>query len=285
MTERKPMNPYVELTKPRIALMVAVTALIGYRIAGGRDWVATAWMLAGVTLSSCCTGTLNQCLERDRDALMRRTKSRPLPSGRLTVGRAAAFGVACGVIGLALLAWKTNALACGLTAFTIFCYLALYTPLKVRTPSSTWFGAVAGAMPPLVGWAAATGGLEPKAWALFSIQFLWQIPHFLAMFWIYREDYARAGFRVMPVVDPAGATTAAQIAIHSFGLLLASVMPVLCGMAGNAYGFAALALSSAFLLLGMRASWTLEVADTRRLFFASLAYLPVVFGMLVWASA
>lgn len=274
----------MELTKPRIAVMVAVTAFIGYWLAGGRSASGAAWMILGVVLASCSTGTLNQVMERDRDALMKRTSGRPLPAGKIDPTAALAFGAACGAAGLGILAWKATFAACGYTAATMVCYLAFYTPLKPRTPLSTWFGAVAGALPPVVGWAAVTGAAEAPAWALFAIQFLWQIPHFLAMFWLHKEDYARAGFRVMPVVDPAGGGTAAQIAIHSFGLLLASLMPMLCGLAGVGYGFGALALGSAFLALGMRASWTLERTDTRRLFLASLAYLPAVFGLLVLSA-
>jgi protoheme IX farnesyltransferase len=152
------------------------------------------------------------------------------------------------------------------------------------TPQTTWLGAAAGATPPLIGWAAATGALSAKAWALFGIQFLWQIPHFLALFWIYREDYARAGFRVMPVVHPDGGTTAAQIAIHSFTLLPATLLPVVLGMAGFSYAVSALLIGIVFLGLGLRASWTLAHSDARRLFLASLAYLPLIFGMLFFGG-
>lgn len=279
------MRNYLELCKPRIALLAAATAWIGFWLAGGRDGSIMAWTLLGTALAACSTGALNQLLERDADARMSRTSRRPLPQGRLKPSQALVFGTACGLAGLFILGRGTNLLASGLTAFTILSYLFAYTPLKRRTPHSTWVGAVSGAMPPLIGWAAARGTLDPEAWALFAIQFLWQIPHFLSIFWLYREDYARAGFRVMPVVDPGGASTACQIALHSFALIPASLMPTLCGLAGLSYGLGALFLGTAYLGLGLRASWTLAPTDTRRLFLASLVYLPLVFGMLVIGRA
>lgn len=275
------MRDYIELSKPRIVSLVLVTAAIGYRLAGGGDRVVLLWTMIATALAAASSGALNQLVERDQDALMRRTRSRPLPQGRLSSGKALAFGLICGLAGLALMAWQVNVTACVLTAFSLASYVLVYTPLKRVTPQSTWIGAVSGAMPPLIGWAAARGTLDPAAWALFAIQFLWQIPHFLAIFWMYREDYAQAGFRVMPVVDPGGGSTACQIALHSFALLPASLMPTLCGLAGFSYGCGALALGSAFLGLGMRASWTMAALDTRRLFLASLAYLPLLLGMLV----
>ncbi len=159
-----------------------------------------------------------------------------------------------------------------------------YTPLKKVTPQTTWIGAAAGAMPPLIGWAAYAGSLSPKAWVLFGIQFLWQIPHFLALFWIYREEYAAAGFRTMPVVHPDGGTTAVQIALHSFTLIPMTLLPLVLGMAGLPYAFAALAVGVVFLGFGLRASWTMSVVDSRRLFLASLAYLPLIFGMLYFGG-
>lgn len=279
------MRDYLVLAKPRIMLMVVLTAWIGFGLAGGRPGWTLLWTLLGTGISACSTGALNQYLERGPDARMRRTRTRPLPSGRMEPSRALLFGAACGLLGPALLAWKVNAAASLLTAFTIASYVGVYTPLKSMTPQSTWVGAVSGAMPPLIGWAAARGGLDAAAWALFAIQFLWQIPHFLALFWLYREDYAAAGFRTMPVVDPGGRSTAAQIALHSFTLLPASLMPTLCGLAGRPYGLGAFALGTAYLGVGLRASWTLAPIDTRRLFLASLAYLPLLFGLLVAARA
>jgi protoheme IX farnesyltransferase len=274
------VRDYLALSKPRIGLMVALTAGLGWALAGGRATPAFFGMLAGVTVASAACGALNQYLERVEDGLMRRTQSRPLPGGRVAPGRALAFGAALAAAGPALVWLAAGRLPALLTALTIVLYVLAYTPLKKVTPQTTWLGAAAGAMPPLIGWSALTGALSAKAWALFGIQFLWQIPHFLALFWIYREDYARAGFRVMPVVHPDGSTTALQIAMHSFTLLPATLLPVLLGMAGFSYALPAFLLSVGFLALGLRASWTLAHGDARRLFLASLAYLPLIFGML-----
>ncbi len=274
------MKAYLTLTKPRISALVALTAAFGWAMAGGKATPAFYAMVAGVVLASGASGALNQYLERAEDALMRRTQNRPLPRGVVTPRAALVLGLSLSAAGPALVWAAGGPLAAGLTAGTIALYVLGYTPLKKVTPQTTWLGAAAGAAPPLIGWAAATGGLSMKAWALFGIQFLWQIPHFLALFWLYREDYARAGFRVMPVVHPDGSTTAAQIAVHSFTLLPATLLPVLLGMAGLSYALPAFVVGVVFLGLGLRASWTLAPKDARRLFLASLAYLPLIFGML-----
>jgi len=276
------MKDYIQLAKPRITLFVVLTAWIGYWLAGGRDNPLLVWTLLGVGLASTASGTLNQWLESEADGRMKRTSTRPIPGGRLTSGEALTFGLASAALGLLILFEKTNLLTFGLTAFTIASYVLAYTPLKKITPQSTWIGAVSGAMPPLIGWAAARGSLGPGAWALFAIQFLWQIPHFLAIFWLYREDYARAGFKVMPVIDPSGRATGIQIALHSFALLVASMLPLAFGLAGLRYGFGALILGTGFLVLSLRSSWTMANVDARRLFLGSLAYLPALLGLLVF---
>ena len=205
-----------------------------------------------------------------------------IKAGRLSPEQALGFASACAGLGLTVLVLNVNALAALLTALAIASYAGVYTPLKLVTPQSTWVGAVSGAMPPLIGWAAARGTLHAGAWVLFAIQFLWQIPHFLALFWLYREDYARAGFKMMPVIDPEGRSTAIQIALHSFGLLVVTVLPALMGLSGLRYGLLALILAGGFLFLGLRASWTMAVKDQRRLFLGSLVYLPAVFLLLLW---
>ena len=275
------VKDYLILAKPRIASLVALTAAVGYRLAGGTDGSVLLWCVLGTVLASSSCGALNQYLERDADALMKRTKNRPLPAGRMEPGTALVFGIACGAWGVALLAMFVNSLSAVLAAATITLYIAFYTPLKRLTPQSTWFGAVSGAIAPMIGWSAATGGLELGAWLLFAIQLLWQIPHFLALFWLYREDYARAGFKVAPVLDPEGGSTRVQIAIHSFSLLVASMLPTYFGISGLAYGYGALLFGAAFLAVGLRASWTLGETDTRRLFRASLLYLPAVFTLIL----
>ncbi len=276
-----PIRDAVTLAKPRIALLVMLTAALGYDIAGGYDRWQLFWLVLGTGLASAACGCLNQALEGPQDAKMARTSRRPVASGRVSARRAGALGGLLGAAGLGILWAGCGGLACALTAATIAAYAFVYTPLKQVTPQTTWVGAAAGATPPLIGWAAARGHLAPQAWALFAIQFLWQIPHFLSLFWLYREDYGRAGFQVMPVVDPHGGLTAAQIAMHSFTILPAALLPVFLGMAGKGYGFAALALSAGYLALGLKASWSLKAVDTRRLFLASLAYLPLIFVSLL----
>jgi protoheme IX farnesyltransferase len=275
------MRDYLALCKPRISIMVMATSAMGFALAGGGSHFTLWAMVVGVGLSSAACGCLNQVIEQEPDGLMRRTAKRPLPAGRVSSSNALGFGIFLAVAGLCLLT-LVGELPFLITALTIALYVMAYTPLKRVTPHTTWIGAAAGATSPMIGWAASRGHLDIGAWVLFAIQFLWQIPHFLAMFWIHREDYARAGFKVMPVVNPKA--TAAQIALHSFTLLPAAVMPTLCGMAGVGYGVGALCLSTAYLGVGLRASWTMTTTDTRRLFLASLAYLPILFGLMLWAS-
>lgn len=275
------MRDYLALTKPRITLMVVMMAALGYFFAGGRAGALLAWTLLGTALASASTGVLNQYWERDSDALMDRTRKRPLPAGRVNARRALVLGLAAATAGTGVLWLKVNGLAAALAAFTIVSYILMYTPLKKVTPQCTWIGSVSGAIPPLIGWAAAAGSLGLGAWLLFAIQFVWQIPHFLALFWIYREDYARAGFKVMPVVDPDGWITGLQLALHSFSLLLASLLPAILGVSSVNYGIAAFILGAAFMALSLRASLTMETADVRRLFKATLFYLPAVFTLLV----
>ncbi|MBI3551024.1 MAG: protoheme IX farnesyltransferase [Elusimicrobia bacterium] len=275
------MRDYIALAKPRIGVMVMATTALGFLLSGAQSGPRLWWTALGAGLASGACGALNQWLERRADGLMKRTAGRPLPAGRIKASRALAFGLCLCLLGLGILRLRSGKLPCLIAALTVAAYVLAYTPLKRMTPHTTWIGAAAGAAPPLIGWAAGLGHLSPQAWVLFGIQFLWQIPHFLSLFWLYREDYARAGFQVMPVVDPAGGLTAAQIAVHSLTVLLASLMPIFLGMAGVGYGLAALLLSTAYLGLGLKASWTLAVVDTRRLFLASLAYLPILFGMLL----
>lgn len=276
------MKAYLELAKPRITVMVAATAALGFWLAGGRDGRLMTWTILGTALASAGSAALNQLLEREEDGRMNRTKGRPLPSGRLSPDQALRFASAAGGLGITILVLNVNPLSALLAALAIASYAGVYTPLKRVTPQSTWVGAVSGAMPPLIGWAAARGTLHAGAWVLFAIQFLWQIPHFLALFWLYREDYAKAGFKMMPVVDPEGRATAIQIALHSFGLLVVTVLPALMGLSGLRYGFLALILAGGFLFLGLKASWTMAVKDQRRLFLGSLVYLPAVFLLLLW---
>lgn len=278
------MRNYLQLAKPRIALMVALTTWLGWALAGGTASPSLVLVVLGSALAAAACGALNQRLEKTEDGLMNRTKNRPLPTGRVSPRAALAFGLVLALAGPALVWFAGGVRAGGLTAATIVLYVLVYTPLKKVTPQTTWIGAAAGATSPVIGWLAAGGPPDARAFSLFAIQFLWQIPHFLALFWIYREDYARAGFKVMPVVHPDGGTTSLQIAIHSFTLLPATLAPALVGLARPGYAIGALAVSGSFLLLGLRASWTMSVLDNRRLFLASLVFLPLIFGMLLFGG-
>jgi protoheme IX farnesyltransferase len=277
------VKEHLALAKPRITLLVALCAAAGFALAtrGALDWARLAWTALGVALASASTGCLNQVLEAEYDGLMQRTKRRPLPAGLVRPRVALALGVAWGAAGLGVLAWKVNSSSCALTAFTLASYLIVYTPMKRVTPLSTWVGAIPGALPPVIGWAAAGGALDAGAAALFAIQFLWQMPHFLALAWMYRDDYARGGYRVYPVVDPSGAQTAWQMAATSGLLLAASAAPYALGFAGPLYLAGALACGAAFFLASLGAARALDVPSARRVFVASLAYLPTVLALLV----
>ncbi|HSD65378.1 MAG TPA: heme o synthase, partial [Vicinamibacteria bacterium] len=212
---------WLALTKPRITAMVVFTALVGFVTASPGPVPALLLLaaLAGTGLVAAGASVLNQVMERDTDALMQRTRARPLPAGRVGVGQARAYGGLLTVSGLATLVWLSGPLAAAVAFVTWATYLFAYTPLKRRTPLATLVGAVPGALPPVIGWAAARGRLEPGAFILFAILFLWQIPHFLAIAWLYRDDYARGGFPMLPVVDREGRFTARQAVVHSLALL------------------------------------------------------------------
>jgi protoheme IX farnesyltransferase len=272
----------LELSKPRITLLVAACAAAGFLLApGARDLPRLLWTLAGVALASASTGCLNQVLEAEHDAAMTRTAGRPVPSGRVGAARAHAAGLLWGAAGLLLLAWKSTPPACALTAFTLASYLLVYTPMKRYSPWSTWVGAVPGALPPVIGWAAAGGALDGRAAALFAVQFFWQLPHFLALAWLHRDDYARGGFRVLPVVEPDGRSTARQLLASTALLCAASAAPYALGLGGLVYLTGAAALGLPFLLLAAQGARRLDERSARRLFLASLAYLPVVLALLV----
>lgn len=271
------------LAKPRITLLVSLCAAAGFALAsrGPLDWSRLLWTVLGVALASASTGCLNQVLEAEHDAKMARTQNRPVPSGKVTPARAHLLGLAWGALGLAVLAWKVNAAACGLTAFTLASYLLVYTPMKRFSPASTWVGGIPGALPPVIGWAAAGGALDARAGALFALQFLWQLPHFFALGWLYREDYARGGFRISAVTDPTGGSTVVQLVVTAALLLAASVLPYTFGLAGRLYLAGALFCGVAFLYLCADAARALTAASARRVFLASLAYLPLVLLLLV----
>ena len=273
---------FVELTKPRITFLVLVTAAVGYSIgATGRfEPAAFAALLAGTALVAGGASALNQYWEREADARMERTRSRPLPSGRLTAAEALAFGLVVSGAGLALLA-TVNMLTLGLGAGALASYVLAYTPLKRITSLCTVVGAVPGALPPMMGWAAARGTLDAAAWALFAVLFLWQLPHFLAIGWIYRDDYARAGFPMLTVTDADGRATGRQMVLCCAALIPVTLAAGALAFAGAGYLWSAVALGLVFLAGALRFAWRKSQASARGLFLISVLYLPALLGLMV----
>ncbi|MGH9805354.1 MAG: heme o synthase [Candidatus Acidiferrales bacterium] len=274
---------YLELAKPEVTGLVVVSAFAGFYLGakGPLDWLLLSHTLAGTTLVSAGTAAFNHYLERSEDALMRRTARRPLPAGRLAPRSAFWFAAALSALGVLYLTLAVNPLA-GLLAFATWgSYLFFYTPLKKRTVHCTTVGAFPGAMPPLIGWAAASGTLDMNAAVLYAILFFWQFPHFLSIAWIYREDYARGGLLMLPVVDPEGRATGRQMVMHSALLLAVSLLPTFLGMAGALYFWGALILSAAFFLCALAMAHAPSAANARRLLQASIFYLPLLFAFLM----
>jgi heme o synthase len=269
---------YLALTKPRVVVMVLITTFVGFYLASPEllNWLLLCHTLIGVALASGGTLALNQYLERDLDARMLRTKERPLPEGRLQPGEALGFGVAITASGLIYLTLLVNPLSGLITAVSVGSYLFLYTPLKQRTPLCLMVGAVPGALPPATGWVAASGQLSLEAWVLFAILFLWQIPHSLSIAVLYREDYARANFQLLPVVEPDGTSTGRQIVVHSLALLAVGLLPTTLHLAGMVYFVTAFVLGVAMLICGMMLAKSYAAAAARRLLFVSLIYLPAL---------
>lgn len=272
----------VALTKPRVVLMVLMTTVVGYYVAltGVADYGRMLHLVVGTLLAAGGALALNQYWEREVDALMHRTRARPLPDGRLQPHEALVFGVAITVIGVAYLAAGVNPLAGLVTGATTAIYVFAYTPLKLRTPLCTVVGAIPGALPPVTGWVAARGDLALGAWVLFGILFLWQLPHTLAIARLYRDDYARAGIRLLPVVDAEGSSTERQIVTSCLALLIVGPLPTVLGLAGAFYLLAALALGAVFVVLAARQALAPSAAAARRVLFASLLYLPVLLTVL-----
>jgi protoheme IX farnesyltransferase len=274
---------FVALAKPRLNFLVVASTAAGYAMADG-DSLGTLrviGMLLGTGLVAGGASAFNQLLERDADALMRRTRMRPLPDQRLVAMEALAFGSAISVTGLLMLAASANLLAAAVALATLISYVVVYTPLKRRSSFATVIGAIPGALPPVIGWAASRGVLSSEAWVLFGIMFLWQLPHFLAIAWIFRDDYARAGFPMLPVVEPDGLSTGRQSIVYAAALVPLSLAPTLIGLAGRLYFAGALLLSLAFLYLAFRFARSRTVADARTLFFGSIIYLPVLWIVMI----
>lgn len=273
---------YLALTKPRVVLMVLVTTLVGFYL--GSAGAASVWLLLhtllGTALAAAGTLTLNQYLERDLDGRMERTRNRPLPAGRLLPVEALALGVALLAAGLVHLAAAVNAPAAVVTGAIAASYLLLYTPLKPITSLCSLVGAVPGALPPVVGWAAARGSVSFEAVVLFAIMYLWQVPHTLAIGRVYRVDYARAGIRVLPAIDGDGRETTTQSVLNCLALLPVTLLPTMLGMAGPLYFVAALLLGVAFLWAALGLARTRSADAARRLVVVSLVYLPALLGMM-----
>lgn len=276
------LSDLLSLTKPRVVVMVLVTTVVGFYLGSGgyADYGLLGWTLLGTGLAAAGSLTLNQYMERELDACMERTRKRPLPSGRLQPIEALAFGALLTASGLLVLLLAVNALSGMVTAFTAVSYLLLYTPMKRITPLCSLVGAVPGALPPVTGWVAATGQFGAGASVLFAILFLWQLPHSLAIAKLYADDYARAGFRLLPIVDREGRSTERQIVGHSTALLLVGLVPTLLGLAGPVYFCSALVLGCVLLFFGVRLAAVPSHASARRLVFASLVYLPVLLAVL-----
>lgn len=274
---------FVELTKPRITALVLVTAAVGYAVGGGAALSAINFILFMVGTALLCGGAsaLNQYLERDADARMTRTSRRPLPAGRLTPPDALAFGLTISAVGLVVLA-GVNLLTLALGAASLLSYVLAYTPLKRVTSLCTVVGAVPGALPPLMGWAAARGSLGPAGWGLFAILFLWQLPHFLAIGWLYREDYARGGFAMLAVTDRDGSSSGRQAALYATALLPVTLAAGLLAAAGKAYLWGALVLGVVFLACALAFLWNRSTGSARRLFLVSVLYLPLLLCLMVF---
>lgn len=273
---------FLELTKPRVALMVLVTTFVGFYLASEPllAYLRLFETLLGTALAAGGTLALNQFLERDSDALMTRTRHRPLPEGRILPAEALVFGIVLTATGLLILMVRVHALSALVTAFIVVSYLFIYTPLKQRTMLCGILGAVPGALPPVIGWTAAGGEFALGAAVLFAIMFLWQIPHTLAIARLYRDDFARAGIQFLPVMEPDGASTGRQVISHSLALLVVSLLPTLLGMAGPRYFIVALLLGSGFLACGIGLAVSQSPAAARRLVLASVVYLPVLLTMM-----
>ena len=273
-----PLADYIALTKPRLNALVVASSAAGYYLgsAAALDPVAMAVAVAGTAMVAGGSAVLNQVYERDTDALMRRTRLRPLPDGRVSPADARVYGLGLATVGVALLAARANVLAAGLALTTLAIYLTIYTPLKRRSPAATLVGAVPGALPPLIGWTASHGSVSVGGLALFAIVFLWQIPHFMAIAWLYRDDYGKAGFPMLPVIDPDGGRTAKHALVYAAALWPVSIAPALTGVAGNVYLACAVVLGAALLWLAIRFKAEPNDRTARALFIGSITYLPLL---------
>ncbi|MGE3190504.1 MAG: heme o synthase [Vicinamibacterales bacterium] len=275
---------FLALTKPRLNFLVVVTALAGYYLGIGPDAPVSTLVhtLVGTALVAGGSSALNQVWERHSDGLMRRTRLRPLPDLRLHPRGALVFGLVLSTAGLVDLWLGVGWLTAAVALLTLLSYVIFYTPLKTRTSLSTIVGAVPGALPAVIGWVAATGTLSIEAWVLFAIVFMWQMPHFLAIAWLYRDDYAQAGIRLLPVIEPDGRSTGRQAVLYAAALVPVSLLPTMVGLADANYLVGALVLGAVVLWLSVEFAATLTMTAARRLFLATIIYLPVLWIVLLW---
>lgn len=280
---RRRAADFCELAKLRISVLVLLVTAIGYCVAGDSpiDSVHLLHTLLGTGLVAIAANTLNQVWERRFDAMMLRTRNRPIPSGRLSPLEGMIFGAACCIAGAVYLWLLAAPLAAALAAITFFLYVFVYTPLKRRTVHNTLIGAVPGALPPVIGYAAATGRIDTLAVMLFGIVFVWQLPHFFAIAWMYREDYARGGFRMLSVVDPTGRATRRQTLGYTMLLIAVSLAPAFAGFAGPAFAIGAAALGTALLAVAWQMADQLSAVTARRMLLATVVYLPAVMSLLL----
>ncbi|HUE15228.1 MAG TPA: heme o synthase [Planctomycetaceae bacterium] len=278
------MADYLELAKPRIAAMALLTVTVGFTLGSGGVWTLTGLVsaLAGIGLVAAASGAFNQLIERRTDALMARTANRPLPTGRLQPIEVAGFGLACGIGGLSLLVLEVNRTTALLAFLTLALYVAAYTPLKRYTALSTAIGAIPGALPPVLGWTASGAALGWEAFSLFAVLFLWQFPHFLAIAWLYRDDYAAAGLRMLPGGTPRRGLTGLSASVYAAVLIPVSLMPGQVALAGGSYRMAALLLGLGYLAAALRFFANESRETARGLLYCSLIYLPVLLSVLTW---
>ncbi len=277
------LRAYPELTKARLTALVVATTAVGFLMAGGghHDGATLALTVLGTALAAAGAMAFNQVMEVARDARMERTKNRPIPTGVLTARHGLVFGVVVATVGLAILAAAANTLTALLGLTVVLVYTLVYTPLKSRSPLCTLAGAVCGAIPPMMGWTATGAPLAFGAWLLAGVLFLWQIPHFLALAWLYREDYARGGFRMLPVVDASGRSTGQAAVLYSMALLPVGVLAAVGGMTGWMFAAGSLALTGALVALALALAVRKTDAVARRLFLGTLAYLPLLLALMV----
>jgi len=274
---------YADLIKARLTFLVLLTTLVGFYLGsrGPVDYLLMLHAVLGTALVASGASALNQLIEREHDAKMRRTKNRPLPSGRLQPTTVMIFGGVCACAGLLYLALAVNLTTAVIGAISLLSYVFIYTPLKRVTWLNTAVGAIPGGLPPLMGWTAARGELSREGWALFAILAFWQLPHFLAIAWMYREEYQKAGFKMLPGIDPEGHRTGRQAVSHTLGLLPVSLFPFLFHVTGPVYLAGALALGGVFLWFAVQFARQLTIARARQLFFMSILYLPILMIMMV----